>query len=123
MPSKANGNAGEAAVAAVLGYSGWEIVQRQYLTHGHRLDFLVRSPARGEALVEVKVWATKSGRDTVKKAIADAYDLRLAGEVRPVILILSEHMSGLHDAMLRRCIAFGAIAEVLILSFEGGRYA
>lgn len=115
--SRDNGAEGERIVEGLLGYEGWEIVERQAIVRGHRLDFRAKHPQRGEALIEVKVWAAGGGKDTVKKAIADAYDLKEAGETLPYILMLSHEMSGLHGAMLSRAVRAGAITEVRILGF------
>lgn len=115
--SRDNGAEGERVVEALLGYEGWEIAERQALVHGHRLDFRAKHPHRGEALIEVKVWGAGGGKDTVKKAIADAYDLQQAGETIPYILMLSHELTGLHGVMLSRAVRAGAIAEVRILGF------
>lgn len=117
MTSRANGKAGEQAAEQLLVYEGWEIIERQAPVHGHTLDLRAKHPAHGEALFEVKVWATASGTDNAKKAIADAYDLRAAGETTPYILILSKDLTGLLGDMLRRAIREGVIADVRILGF------
>jgi len=117
---KAHGTEGEQIVERLLRYERWTIIEHQTLAHGHRLDLLAKHPDHGEALFEVKVWADprKVGTDNVKKAIADAYDLRAAGETRPYILVLShDTLGGLHREMLRRAIAAGAITEIRVLGF------
>ncbi|MEP7114438.1 MAG: hypothetical protein ABI862_14325 [Ilumatobacteraceae bacterium] len=116
--SQISGNAGEVIVAGMLGYEGWQIVESQIETFGHAVDFLAKDPAGDEVLVEVKVWARGGGKDTVKKAIADAYDLREAGETRPYVLVLSHELIGLYADMLRRAIIAGVIARVRILGFK-----
>jgi hypothetical protein len=117
--SHLSGVEGEAIVAGLLRYEGWEILDRQVLAAGgHVVDFLAKHPAGPEALVEVKVWAKRGGTDTVKKAIADAYDLREAGEARPYVLVLSHEMTGLLADMLRRAVAAGVIARVRVLAFR-----
>ena len=65
--------------------------------------------------MEIKVWETISGRDNVKKAIGDAYDLRQAGETRLIMLVLSEHLDGLHAEMLKRARQCGAINDIRIM--------
>lgn len=113
-----SGAEGEDVVRALLGYEGWEIEETQPLAMGHRVDFLASHPAYGQALIEVKVWARGGGTDTVKKAIADAYDLREAGETRPYFLILSHALDGLYGEMLRRARKSGAIARVIVLKLQ-----
>lgn len=115
--SRTSGAQGEDVVAALLSYNGWDIIARQVDVHGHRIDFVAKHQQYGECLVEVKVWARDGGKDTVKKAIADAYDLRAAGETRPYFLMLSHELYGLHAEMLRRAIDQGAIAFVRVLAF------
>jgi hypothetical protein len=113
------GQLSEAAVLGVLELWGWTIRETQYEIAGHRLDALVEHPTLGSYLVEVKSWLKVSGRDTVKKAIADAADLwvlrRNGQEVPPYMLVLSEPMSGLLDDMLRRAQEAGFIAYVVVV--------
>lgn len=116
--SRSSGQEGERIVEGLLRYEETEILERQVLVHGHLIDFLAKHPKWGEILVEVKVWAAGGGKDTVKKAIGDAYDLREAGETRPYVLILSHELLGLHGAMLSRAMRAGAISEVRILGFR-----
>lgn len=115
---KAHGNEGERIVDRLLRYEGWEILERQSRIHGHHLDMLAGHPEHGEALIEVKVWADPKtvGTDNVKKAIADAYDLRAAGEERPYVLVLSHELPGLLRDMLQRAVDVGAITEVRVLA-------
>jgi hypothetical protein len=117
---KAHGNEGERIVERLLRYERWDILERQPLVHGHRIDLLIWRPDHGEVLVEVKVWADprKVGTDNVKKAIGDAYDLRSAGEERPYILVLSHELTGLLGDMLERAVKFGAIDEVRVLTLQ-----
>ena len=69
-----------------------------------------------EWLVEVKVWgADPSGKDTVKKAIVDAYDLAQAGEPRPFLLVLSHPLTGLLQQMITRARRAGVINDVLVI--------
>lgn len=117
---KAHGTEGEQIVERLLRYENWTIVERHPLAFGHQLDLLAKHPDHGEALFEVKVWADprKVGTDNVKKAIADAYDLRAAGETRPYVLVLSHDTLGwLHREMLRRAVASGVITEIRVLGF------
>lgn len=116
MSARVNGQQGENAVEALLTYAGCRILGRQVLAGDHVLDFLVEHPELGETLIEVKVWAAGGGKDIVKKAIADAYDLRSLGERRPYVLVLSHQLGGLYGAMLRRAVDAGAISRVLILT-------
>ena len=82
---------------------------------GHRMDLgAIHIPTGEEWLIEVKTWNTISGRDTVKKAIADAYDMRQAGETRIIMLVISEHLGGILGDMLRRARKAGAINEIRI---------
>lgn len=117
---KAHGTEGERIVERLLRYERWDIVERQPLVHGHKVDLLVSRPDHGEVLVEVKVWADPKvvGTDNVKKAIGDAYDLRVAGEDRPYVLVLSHELTGLLGEMLERAVKFGAITEVRVLALE-----
>lgn len=117
---KAHGNEGERIVDRLLRYERWDIVERQSRVYGHTLDMLAEHPLHGEALIEVKVWADPKtvGTDNVKKAIADAYDLRAAGEVRPYILVLSHELPGLLKDMLQRAVDVGAITEVRVLALN-----
>lgn len=117
---KAHGTHGEEIVATLLGYEGWAVIDVHPVAHGHTLDLLVKRTDRPETLVEVKVWRDphQVGTDNVKKAIADAWDLRAAGETRPYMLVLSHDDIGpLHREMLRRAIEGGAISEVRVLGF------
>lgn len=115
--SRDNGQVGERAAEALLIYEGWEIIDRQVPVHGHVVDLLGKHPHLGEALFEVKVWATRSGRDNAKKAIGVAYDLRECREIRPYILILSHELTGILGDMLERALTGGALHEVRILGF------
>lgn len=117
MNSKKNGTAGEAAAEALLVYEGWTIIARQVPVHGHIVDIVAKHPDLGESLFEVKVWATKSGRDSAKKAIGVAWDLLACGESRPYVVILSHELTGILGDMLDRALNGGAIHEVRILGF------
>lgn len=113
----AHGEEGERIVERLLSYSGWTLIERHPMVHGHTLDLLAKHPDHEETLFEVKVWTSaRSGKDNVKKAIADADDLRRAGETRPYVLVLSHELAGLHQMMLSRAMAAGVITEVLILT-------
>jgi hypothetical protein len=122
---KASGDEGEKIAEFVMKREGWEITGRQVkAAGGHRLDMSAIHPiAREEWLVEVKTWGVlRSGKDTVKKAIADAYDMKEAGEARPVVLWLSHHLDGMLGDMLRRARAAGVFAEIRVLaSYENYR--
>lgn len=104
---------------------GWQITGRQVpLPGGHRCDLTATHPDTGaeEWLIEVKVWgAAPSGKDTVKKAIADAYDLAQAGETRPFMLILSHPMTGLLGDMITRARRAGVINDVRIIGAHDDR--
>lgn len=110
---------GEAVAKWSLERSGWKITDRQVVAAGgHKCDFTAVHLETGneEWLVEVKVWgAEPSGRDTVKKAIADAYDLAQAGETRPFLLVLSHPMTGLLAGMITRARRAGVINDLLII--------
>ena len=114
--SRRRGDEGELLAEGLLVYAGWEVVERHPRVLGHLLDRRVKHSVYGEALVEVKVWGTDSGKDTVKKAIADAYDLQRQGCDAPYILILSHDLTGLNHDMLERAMASGAIWQVLVLA-------
>jgi hypothetical protein len=113
-----HGKEGERIVERLLRYGGWEIIEHQPVAYGHHLDLLGKHPDHGETLFEVKVWAdpSKVGTDNVKKAIADAYDLRAAGEQRPYVLVLSHELVGLHQMMLSRAMGTGVITDVWVLA-------
>jgi hypothetical protein len=115
---QAAGVQGEQTVEWVLVREGWKITDRQVkVAGGHVADFVGIHPTYvDEWLIEVKVWGPgPSGKDTVKKAIADAYDLQQLGEPRPLLLIMSHRLDGLHGDMLRRAVRAGAINEVRVL--------
>jgi hypothetical protein len=113
-----HGKEGERIVERLLRYGGWEIIETQPIAHGHHLDLLGKHPDHDETLFEVKVWADPKvvGTDNVKKAIADAYDLRAAGEQRPYVLVLSHELAGLHQMMLSRAMAADVITDVWVLA-------
>jgi hypothetical protein len=119
MSNVSHGRQGEAIVEQLLRYEGHEIIERQPLVHGHRLDLRTKHPQFGEALYEVKVWVDprKVGTDNVKKAIGVAYDLWAAGETTPYILVLSHHLTGLYRDMLLRAVHQKVIHEVRVLGF------
>jgi Restriction endonuclease len=110
---------GEQVAEWCLERRGWKVTGRQVAAGGgHRCDFSATQPQVGdeEWLVEVKVWgAEPSGRDTVKKAIADAYDLAQAGESRPFLLVLSHRLTGLLGEMITRARRAGVINDVLVI--------
>lgn len=111
-------NQGEAVAEWVLCRGGWKITGRQVtISSGHRLDFTAVHPDTGEEwLIEVKTWEQeKSGRDTVKKALADAYDLAELGELRPFMLVLSHELLGLYGDMITRARRAGAINDVRVI--------
>lgn len=115
---KPSGSRGEEVAGWILERSGWEIVDHQVkAAGGHVLDMLAVHPVTHELwLVEVKAWGrAPSGKDTVKKAIGDAYDLQQAGEQRPLLLVISHQLTGLLADMLTRARRAGAINEVRIL--------
>lgn len=117
--SKQAGVDGEHVGEWVLIREGWKIVDRQFkAAGGHVLDFLAVHPVFLEHwLVEMKTWGDgPSGRDTVKKAIADAYDLRELGEPRPLLLLMSHRLDGLLGDMLSRARRAGAINEIRVIS-------
>lgn len=113
------GLTGEAVAEWALVRSGWVITGRQVaIAGGHRADLTATHPETSdeEWLVEVKVWgAAPSGKDTVKKAIADAYDLQQAGETRPYMLVLSHPLTGLLAQMITRARRAGVINDVQVI--------
>lgn len=116
--SSEHGKWGEDAAERLLRYDGYEILERQYHVGGHRVDFLVRSRGRVEWLVEVKVWMDpkKVGTDTVKKALHSARDLKLQGETRPYMLILSHDLTGTYRDQITRSVAAGDVDVVFVLT-------
>lgn len=116
MTARGNGAEGEAAAHALLRYEGWTLTP-QVGVHGHRIDFAGEHPGRGQALFEVKVWGSGGGTDTLKKAIAVAYDLKAVGEARPYYIIVSHEIAGLYREMLARAVRGGVVAGVWVLSF------
>lgn len=110
---------GEGMAQWSLERRGWKITGRQVpAAGGHRCDFSAVHLEAGdeEWLVEVKVWgAARSGKDTVKKAIADAYDLAQAGETRPFMLVISHPLGGLLGQMITRARRAGVINDVQII--------
>jgi hypothetical protein len=59
--------------------------------------------------------STAHSSSTVKKAIADAYDLAQAGETRPYMLMMSHPMTGLLAQMITRARRAGVINDVQII--------
>ena len=117
MTSHSSGSAGEETSAQLLEYDGWKL-ERQVHIGAVTVDFRGTHPLHPESLFEVKVWADpKSGRDTVKKALADAYYLQAVGEERPYVLILSHQLTQGYRDMITAAIKAGAIAAVRILGF------
>lgn len=112
----AAGAAGEEDARRRLLYIGCEILEVHPLVHGHILDYRVWHPHYFESLVEAKFWdpAKPTGKDTVKKALADAYDLRQCGERRPYLLIVSHRLGGMLGGMLDRAVLAGVITQVLV---------
>jgi hypothetical protein len=119
---KLAGVKGEEIAEWALVRRGWKITGRQVpLAGGHRADLTAVHPETSdeEWAVEIKVWgAEPSGRDTVKKAIADAYDLAQAGETRPYMLVLSHPMAGLLAQMITRARRAGVINDVQIIGAQ-----
>jgi hypothetical protein len=111
------GAEGERIAEWILVRKGWKILDRQVRTDGgHILDCSALHPLGPECLVEIKVWgADPSGKDTVKKAIGTAYDLREVGEIRPYVLVMSHHLSGNLGGMIERAHRAGVIYEVHVL--------
>jgi hypothetical protein len=119
---KPAGVKGEEIAEWALERRGWKITGRQVpLPGGHHCDFTAVHLATSdeEWLIEVKVWGVApSGRDTVKKAIADAYDLAQLGETRPFMLVLSHPMTGLLAGMITRARRAGVINDVQIIGAD-----
>jgi hypothetical protein len=116
--SKAAGTEGERIAEWALARRGWRITEHQVIVAGgHRADLVAVHPdTLEEWIVEVKVWnAGPSGKDTVKKAIADAYDLAQAGETRPYLLVLSHPLAGLLAHMITRARRAGVINDVVVV--------
>jgi hypothetical protein len=115
---QAAGDKGEEVARYVLEREGWKITAVHVkAAGGHILDFAALHPVTAdEWLVEIKVWGVDPfGKDTVKKAIADAYDLAQLGEPRPLLLVMSHRLDGLLGDMLTRARRAGAINEVRVI--------
>lgn len=108
--AKINGNVGHATAAALLGYAGWDLEWEYRHPEGHRIDLRGTHPAEPESLFEVKAWGARGGTDTVRKAIAVAWDLHALGETRPYVLVLSQPIGGLYGRMIGRAIEAGAMS-------------
>jgi hypothetical protein len=115
--SQPSGAQGESIARWVLEREGWKITGRQVTVSEHRLDMTAVHPdTEEEWLVEVKVWGVDpSGKDTVKKAIADAYDLAELREPRPFMLVLSHPLPGLLGRMITRARRAGVINDVRVI--------
>lgn len=114
----AHGAIGEQIAEYLLIYEGWTILEKHPKgAGGHRLDRLARAPDGSEWLIEVKVWRDPGavGTDNLKKALADAYDLKAAGETRPVMLVLSHELNGLLGRMIHRALEAGVLSDVRIV--------
>lgn len=88
----------------------------------HGCPVAALSPSQAAELgVTFGCGAGPSGKDTVKKAIADAYDLAQLGETRPFMLVLSHPMTGLLGGMITRARRAGVINDVVIIGaqFDG----
>jgi hypothetical protein len=121
---KPSGNQGEQVARWCLERRGWKITGSQVIVgSGHRVDFTAIHPDTGEEewIVDVKVWGLEpSGRDTIKKSIADAYDLAQAGETRPFLLVISHPLTGLYGQMIARARRAGVINDVQLIGASDG---
>lgn len=119
MAANDSGARGEITAADVFERAGWKLLVRHPQAYGHTLDWLAADPDGVECLVEVKSWGSEpTGKDSVKKALADARDLKLAGETRPYVLVLTHVLGGLHGEMLRRARDAGDVDRVLVVLLE-----
>jgi hypothetical protein len=117
MSSVSSGKAGEDVTVQLLEYEGWTL-QRQVHIGAVTVDLVGTHPLYPETLFEVKVWTDpKSGRDTVKKALADAYYLQATDEERPYVLVLSHQLTQGYRDMISAALKAGAISEVRIIGF------
>lgn len=107
--AKVNGNVGHATAATLLGYQGWALEWEYRHPEGHRIDLRGTHALHPETLFEVKAWGAGGGTDTVRKAIAVAYDLLELGETRPYVLVLSHPIGGLYGRMIGRAEVAGAL--------------
>jgi hypothetical protein len=121
--SSQSGAKGEVVAEWTLEQAGWEILGSHVCIGGHEIDFVALEPeTKRQWLIEVKVWGAKpSGKDTVKKAIADSYDLREMGDERPYMLIMSHKLEGLLGDMIARAQRAGVIDDVRYIG--GTKYA
>jgi hypothetical protein len=114
--SRGSGQRGEDAVLAHMTYEGWGDIERQYHIGGHVLDFKAKHSVIGEGLHEVKAWEKGGGKDTVKKALWDAVDLKLQGIVLPYTLWLSEELFGNYRDQILRAKAAGFLFDARVIS-------
>jgi hypothetical protein len=115
--SRRSGDLGEVAAIAMLEQRGWKLIERQAKVLGLRIDALMFDPDANEVLVQVKAWQPgNSGRDTVKKDIHDAWQLRRRGEQRAIVLVLTEPMRGILRESLLDALAEGFYTRVLIIN-------
>ncbi len=116
--SSGSGKQGESTVLGLLRYGGWENIEHQVLVGGHVLDFRAKHPIHGEALFEVKVWEKGGGKDTVKKALWDAVDLKLQGIDTPYILFLSHDLMGNYRDQILRAEKAGFVHEARVIGAQ-----
>ena len=81
------------------------------------IDWLMTDPDGTDCLVEIKSWGSgPSGKDTIKKALADAYYLNSRGDDRPYVLVLTHEPQPTYREMVRQAILDGAIARAIVVT-------
>jgi hypothetical protein len=119
MTANESGRRGDATVTDVLDRHGWKLLDSQVEAFGVHVDRLMADPEGVDSLVEIKSWGYEpSGKDTIKKAIADAYYLQGRGETRPYVLVLTHAPTGLHLEMVHQAVRDGAIAQAFIVELR-----
>lgn len=116
--SSGSGRQGEQTVLGILRYEGWQDIRRQVPIGGHTLDFVATHTVHGEALFEVKVWEKGGGKDTVKKALWDAVDLKLQAITTPYILFLSHDLMGNYQEQILRAVKAGFVHEARVIGYR-----
>lgn len=116
--SRRSGRQGESTVLGLLRYEAWGDIEAQVEIGGHILDFRAKHADVGEALHEVKAWEAGGGKDTVKKALWDAVDLKLQGITTPYILWLSHDLMGNYRDQIRRAMAAGFVHQARVIGYH-----
>jgi hypothetical protein len=117
MTANDGGKRGDATVSDVMSRNGWKLLDQQIETFGLHIDWLMTDPDGTDCLVEIKSWGSgPSGKDTIKKALADAYYLNSRGDDRPYVLVLTHEPQPTYREMVRQAILDGAIARAIVVT-------